>query len=124
MAKALVVDDSRAMRNILTKIIAGCGFEVCQASNGREALEVMHREFPAVGLVLADWNMPTMNGLDFVKHLRAEPRYEGVTVVMVTTETHLEQMTAALSAGVNEYVMKPFTAEMIADKLRLLGILH
>jgi len=124
MAKALVVDDSRAMRNIISKIITGCGFEVFQASDGSEALEVMNREFPHISVVLADWNMPTMNGLDFVKHLRADPRYAGVTVVMVTTETHIEQMTLALEAGVNEYVMKPFTGEMIADKLRLLGVLH
>jgi len=124
MAKALVVDDSRAMRNIITKIIASCGFEVCQASNGCEALDVMNREFPKISIVLADWNMPTMNGLDFVKNLRADPRYATVMVIMVTTETHIEQMTVALEAGVNEYVMKPFTGEMIADKLRLLGVLH
>jgi two-component system chemotaxis response regulator CheY len=119
-AKALVVDDSRAMRGILVKILVRLGFEVLQSADGREAIAVLDRESPPVELVLSDWNMPEMNGLDFVKAVRADARFSALTIVMVTTETQIEQMLVALSAGANEYIMKPFTAEMVEDKLRLL----
>jgi two-component system chemotaxis response regulator CheY len=124
MAKALVVDDSKTMRTILGKMLVGIGYEVCQAGNGREALEVMDREYPDVSLVLADWNMPEMNGLEFVTELRADRRYASVMVMMVTTETQIEQMTLALEAGANEYVMKPFTKDVILEKLQLLGVVQ
>jgi two-component system chemotaxis response regulator CheY len=120
--KALVVDDSRAMRSILCKILVKLGFEVVQAGDGKEALAVLARESSPVELVLSDWNMPEMNGLEFVKAMRAEPRYAAVPVVMVTTETHIEQMVIALDAGANEYIMKPFTAEMVENKLRMLQV--
>jgi two-component system chemotaxis response regulator CheY len=77
-----------------------------------------------LSVILVDWNMPEMNGLDFVKTIRADPRYREVPLMMVTTETEIEQMYRALEAGANEYVMKPFTDEVIADKLRLLGVLQ
>lgn len=124
MAKALVVDDSRAIRTILSKMLGGLGFEVCQASNGREGMEILEREFPEVSLVLADWNMPEMNGLEFAQKVRSDPRFASVVIMMVTTETHIEQMMLALQSGVNEYVMKPFTKEMITEKLQCLGVLH
>jgi two-component system chemotaxis response regulator CheY len=120
--RALVVDDSRAMRSILSKILARLGFEVAQAGDGREAIAALDGSPAPVDLVLSDWNMPEMNGLEFVKALRANPKYEQVTVVMVTTETHIDQMVTALTAGANEYIMKPFTAEMVEDKLRLLQV--
>jgi two-component system chemotaxis response regulator CheY len=121
-AKALVVDDSRAMRSILAKILARLGFEVLQAADGREAIAVLYAQPEPFDLVLSDWNMPEMDGLQFLKALRANPKFSEVIVVMVTTETHIEQMMAALGAGANEYIMKPFTAEMIEDKLRLLQV--
>jgi two-component system chemotaxis response regulator CheY len=71
-----------------------------------------------------DWNMPQMNGLDFVRHLRADPRNSSVVLMMVTTETEVDQMVKALAAGANEYVMKPFTKDIISDKLRMLGMLQ
>jgi two-component system chemotaxis response regulator CheY len=121
-AKALVLDDSRAMRGVLTKILISLGFDTVQAGNGREALAVMDGEGASIQLVLADWNMPEMNGLEFVKALRAQPRFDAVPVIMVTTETSVEHILGALGAGANEYLMKPFTAEMIEAKLRILGI--
>jgi two-component system chemotaxis response regulator CheY len=124
MAKALVVDDSRAIRSILCKALTSWGFEVCQAANGREALEKLEQEFPSISLVLSDWNMPEMNGLEFIKKMRADQRFATVRVMMVTTETHLQQMALALEAGVNEYIMKPFTNDTIAEKLRLIGALE
>ena len=122
MAKALVVDDSRAVRMILAKTLKELGYEVREAANGREALEVIEAEKTAVTLVLADWNMPEINGLDLLKQLRQNPELSRLVVIMVTTETELDQMAAALEAGANEYVMKPFTKEILVEKLQLVGI--
>ncbi|AXC12890.1 Chemotaxis regulator - transmits chemoreceptor signals to flagelllar motor components CheY [Acidisarcina polymorpha] len=122
--KVLIVDDSRAMRCILAKIIAGLGFEVLQAGDGLQALAILGHEHSQVRLVLSDWNMPTMDGLAFVKAVRADQRFAALPIVMVTTETHIEQMIVALSAGANEYIMKPFTTEMVEDKLRMLQVVR
>lgn len=121
MQKAMVVDDSRAIRLILTRTLSQLGYEVCQAANGREALTVLEDQPGDVSLILVDWNMPEMNGLEFVKSVRARDKYSDVKLMMVTTETQVEQMVAAIEAGANEYVMKPFTKEVIEDKLRVLG---
>ena len=122
MAKALVVDDSRAVRMILARTLKELGFEVREAANGREALDVIETEKTAVSLVLADWNMPEINGLELLKRLRQKPELASLVVVMVTTETELDQMAAALEAGANEYVMKPFTKDILVEKLQLVGI--
>jgi two-component system chemotaxis response regulator CheY len=122
MAKALVVDDSKAVRIILAKILRELGYEVCEAANGREALEVIEAQKAEVTLVLADWNMPEINGLELLKRLRQDPELSSLVVIMVTTETELGQMVAALDAGANEYVMKPFTRDILVEKLQLVGI--
>jgi two-component system chemotaxis response regulator CheY len=124
MGTALVIDDSRAIRMILGRTLNRFGYEVCSAANGREALDMIGQQDLTLSVILVDWNMPEMNGLDFVKTIRADPRYREVPLMMVTTETEIEQMYRALEAGANEYVMKPFTDEVIADKLRLLGVLQ
>jgi two-component system chemotaxis response regulator CheY len=82
----------------------------------------MEAESNGVSLVLADWNMPEMNGLDLLKRLRQNPELSSLVIVMVTTETDLDQMAAALEAGANEYVMKPFTKDILVEKLELVGI--
>jgi len=122
MAKALVVDDSRAVRMLLSRALTQLGYEVQEASNGREALELVETEKSALSLVLADWNMPEINGLDLLKKLRQNPALSSVAVVMVTTETETERIAEALEAGANEYVMKPFTPDILAEKLELAGI--
>jgi len=122
MAKALVVDDSKAVRMILTKTLKELGFEVREAANGREALEVIDVEKTAITLVLADWNMPEIDGLELLKRLRLKPELASLVVVMVTTETELGQMAAALEAGANEYIMKPFTKDILVEKLQLVGV--
>jgi two-component system chemotaxis response regulator CheY len=122
MLKALVVDDSRAIRMILSRILKELNYEVCEAGNGRDALDVLAAEKNEIDLILADWNMPEMNGLELLKRVRADPQISSMAVVMVTTETELDQMAAALDAGANEYVMKPFTKEILIEKLRLAGI--
>ncbi len=124
MSKAMVVDDSRAMRMILSRTLREMGYEICEACNGKEALSVLREQDGGISLILVDWNMPEMNGLEFVQQVRADPDSSTITMVMVTTETEVEQMIKALEAGANEYVMKPFTKEIIIDKLRLLGALQ
>ena len=122
MSKALVVDDSKTIRMIIKMILIDLGYEVCEAGNGLEALKVLDKEKTAVSLVLADWNMPEMNGLELVKSLRQNPEFASMKVLMVTTETEIGQMTAAMEAGANEYVMKPFTKDILVEKLELVGI--
>ncbi len=124
MEKVLIVDDSRAIRRILGATIRELGFEVAEAANGQEALERLEDMDQPVRFMLVDWNMPKMNGLDFVLKVRENKRFEESSILMVTTETAVDQMVKALDAGANEYVMKPFTKEIIEDKLRLLGILN
>jgi len=119
---AMVIDDSRAMRAILARMLRALGFDVVEAANGQEALDrLTHlRELPVVALV--DWNMPVMNGLDFVTRVRAREEWRNIALMMVTTESEYSQIVRALAAGAHEYVIKPFTEEAIAEKLALLGI--
>ena len=121
MRRALVIDDSRTIRSILGKKVAQLGFKVSDAENGKVGLDVL-RANPGISLVLVDWNMPVMNGLQFVQAVRAEEAWNDVMIVMVTTETETSQMLAALDAGANDYIMKPFTEEIITERLMLLGI--
>lgn len=119
--RALVVDDSRTIRSIVSKILRQIGMEVVEAGDGLQALEQMRRN-PDVELVLVDWNMPVMNGLDFISALRANPSYDHVRILMVTSETETDQVTRAMNAGANEYLMKPFSPEVLIAKLDLLDI--
>jgi len=97
------------------------GYEVRQAANGREALELIGQEGGSIGLVLLDWHMPEMDGLELLRRLRAEPTLSALVVVMVTTETDMAHVAEALAAGANEYVMNPFTREILVEKLQLAG---
>jgi len=120
--RALIIDDSRAMRSILSRIMTGLGFEVITASNGIEGLERL-REDDGISLALVDWNLPEMNGLEFVKAVRADSSYDTIRIIMVSTETEKDRVIAALDAGVDEYVMKPFTGAILSEKLAFLGLL-
>ena len=119
--RALVIDDSKAIRLILTKILKEIGFSVVDAENGVVALDRLKEE-GQVDLALVDWNMPEMNGYEFVCAVRKDNTYDEMRMMMVTTETEMSQVVKALEAGANEYVMKPFTKEMILEKLSLMGI--
>ncbi len=120
--KTIVIDDSVAMRRILRRFMEGLGFEVFEACNGQEGLERL-AEHSDVEIVLVDWNMPVMDGLQFVEAVRAQTEHEKLKLMMVTTETEPRRMAKALMSGVDEFVMKPFTNEILVDKLNLLGIL-
>jgi two-component system chemotaxis response regulator CheY len=119
--QALVVDDSRAMRAILTRLLDGLGFDVAQAGDGQEALEVLGGGVRP-DVILVDWNMPVMDGLTFIKQCRAHDDYRDIVLMMVTTESEQAQIVRALAAGAHEYVIKPFTEDVIAEKLALLGL--
>lgn len=121
--KALVVDDSRAIRGILSKVLTRAGFTVMQAADGLQALTALEGDAKDISLMCVDFNMPNMNGIELVRSMRAMPSFAQTAAIMITTENHLSFMQEAFAAGVNEYVVKPFTAEMIIDKLRLVGVL-
>jgi two-component system chemotaxis response regulator CheY len=110
------------MRLILTRICSQLGFSVVEAGNGKEALDKLATMAEPPQLALVDWNMPEMNGLEFVTAARAEPRYKSMTLMMVTTESEQSQIVRALAAGAHEYVIKPFTPDAIVEKLALLGL--
>jgi len=120
--RAMVIDDSRAMRMILKRIVAKLNFEVTEAADGQEALDLLATMAQVPELALIDWNMPNVNGLEFVAKARADPRLREMTLVMVTTESEQNQIVRALAAGAHEYVIKPFTEGAMIEKLALLGL--
>jgi two-component system chemotaxis response regulator CheY len=121
---ALVVDDSRAMRMILRRIMSDQGYEVLEAADGQEALDVLEGLADGVrpDVALIDWNMPNVDGLELVMRIRKTPEWRSITLMMVTTESEYDQIVRALAAGAHEYVIKPFTPEAIVEKLQLLGL--
>jgi two-component system chemotaxis response regulator CheY len=119
--RALVLDDSRAMRMVLVRILRERGWDVIEAGDGQEGLDVL-RAGAVPELALIDWNMPVMNGLEFIRAVRKDPAFEHMTLVMVTTESESSQVVRALAAGAHEYVFKPFTAEALLGKLSMLGL--
>jgi two-component system, chemotaxis family, chemotaxis protein CheY len=121
--KALVVDDSRATRVILRKALESEGFSVLEAGDGQQALERLAESGP-LELALVDWNMPVMNGYELIQALRSQQSFDGMSIMMVTTESESSQVQRALDAGANEYVMKPFSPDMLREKLLLLGLVN
>ncbi len=119
MMKALVVDDSKSIRQIERKYLEEMGFEVLEAENGEEALKVL-KENPDIKLILLDWHMPVMNGYEFLKAVRANPEWNDIRIMMVTTENQQKSVVEAIMAGANEYLMKPFDKEMLENKIRFL----
>ena len=120
--RALILDDSRAMRMILRRIMRSAGFEVVEAADGRQGLDALAGG-PLPEVALVDWNMPGIDGLAFVNAVRDNPDYRPMTLMMVTTESEHDQVVRALAAGAHEYIIKPFTADAIVDKLELLGLI-
>ena len=120
--RALILDDSRAMRMILVRIMHSAGFEVVEAADGRQGLDALAGG-PLPDVALVDWNMPGIDGLALVNAVRDNPDYRPMTLMMVTTESEHDQIVRALAAGAHEYIIKPFTADAIVDKLELLGLI-
>ena len=118
--RALVIDDSRAMRALLARILGELGFTVSEAANGREGLEHL-RANGVPDVVLVDWNMPEMSGIEFVEAVRSNREWDGMRLIMVTTETEMTRVVKALGSGLDAYVMKPFTKEAVVEQLERIG---
>jgi two-component system chemotaxis response regulator CheY len=113
--KFLVVDDSATMRRIVVNSLQRIGFtDVVEAADGIEALKAYDG---SVGFVITDWNMPNMSGIDFARALRARPDGTSVPVLMVTTRSVKEDIVAAIDAGVSNYIVKPFTPQVLKEKI-------
>jgi len=121
MTKILAVDDSPTMRRIVKNTLMQAGFkDVIEAENGLEAYEKLQGE--PVDLILTDWNMPTMNGLEFVQKVRSDPKLKALPILMVTTRSVKEDILEAMKAGVNGYIVKPFTPATMREKIeKILG---
>ncbi|HTX01705.1 MAG TPA: response regulator [Acidimicrobiales bacterium] len=124
--RAVVADDSRLMRRIIVRMVASMGFECIEAEDAEQAIDRAETALDTGGLalVLADWHMPGMSGVDLVRSLRSNDRFDGVRLVMVTSESEIARIDEALAAGADEYLMKPFGEEDLADKLGLLGLVE
>ncbi|MGY6628182.1 MAG: response regulator [Oceanicaulis sp.] len=120
MKTCLVVDDSRVIRKVARKIVEDMGFHCEEAGDGQEALNACLKAMPDA--ILLDWNMPVMNGLDFLIKLRQESGGKKPVVVFCTTENDMAHITQALRAGADEYVMKPFDGEIIESKFAEAGL--
>jgi two-component system chemotaxis response regulator CheY len=120
MRTCLVVDDSRVIRKVARRILEDIGYEIAEAADGMEALAWCRAAMPDA--ILLDWNMPVMNGLEFLRRLRAEPGGETPVVVFCTVENDLDHINEALDSGANEYIMKPFDGDIIAAKFVEAGL--
>ena len=117
---ALVIDDSRTTRTIISRLLKALDYETIEAADGHEALRVLASgELP--GIAFVDWHMPEMSGIEFVQIVRADRRCDGMRIVMVTSENELDRVSEALAAGANEYLMKPFNRAALEEKIALLG---
>ncbi|WP_417231357.1 response regulator [Brevundimonas sp.] len=119
MKTCLIVDDSRIIRKVARRIVEGLGFEVDEAADGSEALAFCSSIMPDV--ILLDWSMPVMDGLTFLRRLRAMPGGTASKVLFCTIETHPDRIAEALSAGADDYVMKPFDGEILQSKFAEVG---
>ena len=120
MKKCLIVDDSRVIRKVSRHILETLGFSVDEAENGQEGLDYCKAGMPDV--VLLDWNMPVMTGIEFIGLLRKQPGGDVPKVLFCTTENDVAHIREAISAGADEYVMKPFDHETLQIKLQLVGM--
>ncbi len=121
--RLLIVDDSKTMRSILSAYARQLACETVEAEDGRLALDRLEHDsdFDAV---LIDWDMPNMNGLELLKEIRGNPQFDGIKAMMVTSQSSFDRVSQALTIGADDYLMKPLDEAMLADKLRLLGLLN
>jgi two-component system chemotaxis response regulator CheY len=119
--RVLIIDDSAAMRRMLTAYVGELQAETAQACDGQEAVEILESQ-PPFDVALVDWDMPRMNGIQFLLHVRGSSRFRHMKCVMVTAHVNFEDLEQALECGADDYIMKPVTVDMITDKLRMLGL--
>jgi two-component system chemotaxis response regulator CheY len=116
--KLIVADDSRLIRGIIERTAVSIGFEVIHAANGKEALNILEASDKDINLVLLDWNMPMMNGIDVLRNMRSDDRFKNIPVMMISTESEDDKIKEAIDAGAHGYLTKPFTADKLADAIR------
>jgi two-component system chemotaxis response regulator CheY len=121
MKRCLIVDDSSVIRKVARRILENFGFAVIEASDGRQALDACSKEMPEA--ILLDWNMPVMDGFDFLRALRSMPAGDKPKVVFCTTENDLAHIARAMHAGADEYIMKPFDKEIVEAKFQEVGLI-
>ncbi len=121
MKSCLIVDDSKVIRMVAKKILVDLEFETAEAADGQQALDSCLANMPDA--VLLDWNMPVMDGIEFLRELRKSPGGDKPVVVFCTTENDIEHIQAAIEAGANEYIMKPFDSEIIEAKFSQVGLI-
>lgn len=116
--RVLIIDDMMTMRKIVTKACKELGFtDVIDAVDGQKGWEALQASVPPVGLVISDWNMPNCTGIDLLKRVRADGRFKNVPFVLLTAESESKQVAEAVKAGVDQYIVKPFTPELLQKKL-------
>lgn len=121
MKTCLIVDDSKVIRMVARKILQELGFQTAEAEDGQKALDYCKAQLPEA--VLLDWNMPVMNGIEFLVELRKVPGGDKPVVVFCTTENDIQHIQQAIAAGASEYIMKPFDGEIIQAKFEQVGLL-
>lgn len=123
--KMLIVDDSKPMRTLLAVIAREIAFATAEAGDGREALELLIRNDPRepFTVALVDWEMPRMDGLEFIQAVRRNRDFAGLKLLMITRRNSPERVAEALAAGANDFLMKPVTGELLVDKLQILGVM-
>lgn len=121
MKRCLIVDDSKVIRMVARRILEGFNFEIDEAADGQKAVEACQKQMPDA--ILLDWNMPVMSGIEFLRKLRTMDRGTDPVVVFCTTENDLSHIQEAISAGANEYIMKPFDSEIIESKFTQVGLI-
>ncbi len=120
--KILFADDSPVIKKMVKRAVEAVGFEVLDAGDGKEALEVLAKEFENIVLVISDWNMPNMNGFDLLKSIKADNKYKSIPVIMLTTEGEKTNINKAIQAGASNYLLKPFNnADLVKKVLQALG---
>jgi two-component system chemotaxis response regulator CheY len=120
MKTCLVVDDSAVIRKVARRILEGLSFQISEAEDGAQAMDMCQQRMP--DSILLDWNMPVMDGFDFLRALRALPFGKAPKVVFCTTENDIAQIARAMHAGADEYIMKPFDAEILTSKFQQMGL--
>ena len=121
MSVCLVVDDSRVIRKVARRIVEDLGFVCEEAEDGQQALDFCKKQFPKA--IMLDWNMPVMNGIEFLRELRILPGGDEPIVIFCTTENDMSKIQEAIMAGANEYIMKPFDAEIVSGKFSQVGLI-
>ena len=116
--KLIVADDSRLIRGIIEKTVASIGFEAAQASNGKEALDILEADGKDINIVLLDWNMPIMSGIDVIKSMRRDDRFKKIPVLMISTESEDDRIKEVINAGAQGYLTKPFTGDKLIEAIK------